>query len=66
MTLAQLITFVTTLIGSPTSGSTPGTGLIGWCETFINFITSNPIVLVFVITPILFWGLGAIKRMLRL
>lgn len=66
MTISALITFVTNLIGSLGSGSDPGTGLLGWAQQFVDFITSNPVILVFVITPLLFWAIGAIRRMLRL
>lgn len=66
MTIANIINFVTSLLGSPASGETPGTGLIGWAGQFIDFVTDNPVILVFVITPLLFWGIGAIKRLIRL
>lgn len=56
MEIAALITFVTTLV----------TGLIDWAQSFVTFVTSNPVILVFVITPLLFWGIGAIKRLIRL
>ena len=42
------------------------TALLGWAQSFVTFITSNPVILVFVITPLLFWAIGAIRRMLRL
>lgn len=42
------------------------TALLAWAQSFITFITSNPVILVFVITPLLFWAIGAIRRMLRL
>lgn len=66
MTIQQLITFVTTLIGTLPDGNTAGTGLLGWAGQFVNFITDNPVILVFVITPLLFWAIGMIKRLLRL
>lgn len=66
MTISALITFVTNLIGSLGNGTDPATGLLGWAQQFVNFITGNPVILVFVITPLLFWAIGAIRRMLRL
>ena len=66
MTIDALITFVTTLIGTLPSGNTAGTGLLGWASQIVAFITGNPVILVFVITPLLFWGVGMIKRLLRL
>lgn len=66
MTISALITFVTTLIGNMGSGETPGSGLLGWAQQFVNFITANPVILVFVVTPLLFWAIGAIRRLLRL
>lgn len=66
MTIAQLIEFVQTLIGTPTVGETAGSGLLGWASQFVSFITSNPVILVFVITPLLFWAIGAIRRLIRL
>lgn len=56
MDISGVISAVTSLV----------TALVTWAGSFIGFITSNPIILVFVITPLLFWGIGAIKRMLRL
>lgn len=56
MEISALISFVQSLV----------TALIGWAQSFVTFITSNPIILVFVITPLLFWAIGAIRRLLRL
>lgn len=56
MDISGLIAFVQSLV----------TALISWGGSFISFITSNPVILVFVVTPLLFWAIGMIKRLLRL
>lgn len=56
MTITALVEFVQSLV----------TAILGWAGSYINFITSNPVVLVFVVTPLIFWAIGAIRRMLRL
>lgn len=65
MTLANVVNAIGTLIGSPASGSDPATGMIGWIGSYVGTITSNPLLLAFVLTPAIFWALGAIRRIMR-
>lgn len=39
-------------------------GAIGWMGSFVNFIGNNPIVLVFVVLPLVGFAVGILKRLL--
>lgn len=55
MTMSAIIADITTLVS----------GSIGWAGSFVTFITSNPLVLLFTITGFVGLGIGLIKRACR-
>lgn len=54
--MSDIITSVTTLV----------TAAIGWVNSFVGAITSQPLLLLFVITGFVGMGVGLIKRLIRL
>lgn len=54
--IATIITAITTLVN----------GAITWVTSFVGVITSNDLILVFVIVAFVGTGVGLIKRMIRL
>lgn len=42
------------------------TAAITWIQSFVNAITSNPLILMFVIIAFVGLGVGLIKRLIRL
>lgn len=55
MTMGAIITDITALV----------TGSVAWAGSFVTFITSNPLVLLFTITSFVGLGIGLIKRACR-
>lgn len=54
--MADIISNVTSLV----------TAAIGWVNSFVGAITSQPLLLLFVITSFVGLGVGLIKRLIRL
>lgn len=54
--MADIIAAVTSLVG----------GAITWVTSFVGVITSNDLLLLFVITSFVGLGVGLIRRMIRL
>lgn len=54
--MADIISAVTSLV----------TASVGWVNSFVNVITSQPLLLLFVITGFVGLGVGLIKRLIRL
>lgn len=54
--MADIIAAVTSLVG----------GAISWVTSFIGVITSNDLLLLFVITSFVGLGVGLLRRMIRL
>lgn len=42
------------------------TSALSWATSVVTFITANPIVMVFVIIPLVGLGIGMVKRMISL
>lgn len=42
------------------------TSALQWAASVVNFITSNPIVMIFVLIPLVGLGIGMVKRMISL
>lgn len=55
LTIATLIENVGTVL----------TGLVGWMGSVINFITGQPLVLIFVLLTICITAFGAVSRMVK-
>ena len=55
MTVSTIVTDVTTLV----------TEAVKWVGSFIDAITSNPLILTFVIVSFVGLGVGLIKRLVR-
>lgn len=56
VTMATIITDVTSLV----------TAAIGWVGEYVDAITGNPLILMFVIVSFVGLGVGLIKRLIRL
>lgn len=41
------------------------TSLVGWIGDFAGAITANPIILIFVIVGLVFLGLNAVRKLMR-
>lgn len=54
--MADIISAVTSLV----------TASVGWVNSFVNAITGQPLLLLFVITSFVGLGVGLIKRLIRL
>lgn len=54
--ISQIVTEVGTVV----------TGAAGWITTFVGAITSNPLILMFVIVTFVGIGVGLIRRLMRL
>lgn len=54
--MADIITSVTSLV----------TASVGWVNSFVGVITSQPLLLLFVISGFVGLGVGLIKRLIRL
>lgn len=65
--MGTFITAITNLIytAPAESGGAVG-GMVGWIASYIGAITSNPLLLMFVLCPAIFWAIGAIRRIIRL
>lgn len=55
-TIASIISDVTSLV----------TAASGWISTYVTAITSNPLILMFVVVAFVGLGVGLIRRMIRL
>lgn len=55
------------LSGVVTSIGTLVTGMMSWIGSYVGAITTstNGLLLAFVLTPAIFWALGAIRRIMR-
>lgn len=56
VTLASILTDVGTIV----------TNALGWAGNVVDFVVDNPIVMVFVIVPLVGLGIGMVKRMISL
>lgn len=56
MTMAELLSTITTIL----------TSIISWTQSVITMITSNPLILLFVIMGVALIAIGVVKRLLRL
>lgn len=56
MTLAQILEAITTIF----------TSIVSWVGSVINMITSNPLILLFVVMGVALIAVGVVKRLLRL
>jgi len=56
MTLAQILEAITTIF----------TSIISWVGSVITMITSNPLILLFVVMGVALIAVGVVKRLLRL
>lgn len=56
VTLATILTSVSSIV----------TSAIGWVGDFMTVIVSNPLMLMFVILPVVGFGVGLIKRLISL
>ena len=69
MTMSQIITaigdVVAYLVGGSTSGETTITFANSWVGQITGAITSNPIILIFVIVGLVFLGLNAVRKLMR-
>ena len=69
MTMSQIITaigdVVAYLVGGSTSGETSITFAHSWVGQFATAITSSPIILIFVIVGLVFLGLNAVRKLMR-
>lgn len=54
--MADIISAVTSLV----------TASVGWVKSFVDVITEQPLLLLFVITSFVGLGVGLIKRLIRL
>ena len=54
--MAEIVSAVTSLV----------TASVGWVDSFVGVITSQPLLLLFVITGFVGLGVGLIKRLIRL
>ncbi len=56
----------TTVSGLVTEVGTIVTGAVGWIGDYVGAITSNPLILMFVIVAFVGLGVGLIRRLIRL
>ena len=56
VTLASILSDVSSVV----------TSALSWASSVVTFITANPIVMVFVIIPLVGLGIGMVKRMISL
>lgn len=54
MTTAQVLSSITDIV----------TATVGWMGQFISFIGNHPVVLVFVVLPLVGFAVGILKRLL--
>lgn len=67
MTLQQLLDAITTIfVGTTTNGVSDNNGIIAWVGSVINMITSNPLILMFVVMAVALVAIGVVKRLIRL
>lgn len=53
------------MVGGTTSGEVTITVANSWVGQFASAITSNPIILIFVIVGLVFLGLNAVRKLMR-
>lgn len=63
---ALLQTITDILVGTTTEGVADNNGIIAWVGSVISMITSNPLILLFVIMGVALIAIGVVKRLLRL
>lgn len=56
VTLASILSDVGTIV----------TNALGWAGDVVDFVVANPIVMIFVIIPLVGLGIGMVKRMISL
>lgn len=56
VTLSSILTDVGSIV----------TNALGWAGDVVDFIVANPIVMIFVIIPLVGLGIGMVKRMISL
>lgn len=56
MTMAQLLTTITDILAS----------IVSWTQSVVNMITSNPLILLFVILGVALIAVGVVRRLIRL
>lgn len=56
MTMTQILSAVTEILSS----------IVSWVGSVINMITSNPLILLFVIMGVALIAIGVVKRLLKL
>lgn len=69
MTIAQILSavgdVVAYLVGGTTSTDVTITAANSWVGKIAGAITSNPIILIFVIVGLVFLGLNAVRKLMR-
>lgn len=67
MDLSQLLTFITEIFtGTTTGGAADNNGIIAWVGSVINMITSNPLIMLFVVLTVALVAIGVVRRLIRL
>lgn len=56
MTMAELLTTITSIL----------TSIVSWTTSVVSMITSNPLILLFVILGVALIAIGVVKRLIRL
>lgn len=67
MDLATLLQNITSIFtGTSTGGTADNNGIIAWVGTVVNMITSNPLILMFVVLSVALIAVGVVRRLIRL
>lgn len=67
MELSDLLTFITQIFtGTSTGGNADNNGIIAWVGSVISMITSNPLIMLFVVLTVALVAIGVVRRLIRL
>lgn len=67
MELGDLLTFITQIFtGTSTGGTADNNGIIAWVGSVISMITSNPLIMLFVVLTVALVAIGVVRRLIRL
>ena len=65
--MANLLTKITQILtGTTTGGVSDNNGVISWVQSVVTMITSNDLLLLFVVMSVSLIAIGVVKRLIRL
>lgn len=66
MTLTELLSNITMIFVGTGTGADHVGGIIDWVQSVVNMITSNPLILLFVVLGVALIAIGVVKRLISL